>query len=103
MIVIAAIAGGSYFLAPRFESEPPQITVSANADALGVAPLEIQVTDKGAGLKSVTATLSQGGTEHRLAAEQFDSAVGEKRIAVALAKVPGASGLTWNQAFASIS
>jgi len=89
VIVIAAIAGGSYFLAPRFESEPPQITVSPSADTLGVAPLEIRVTDKGAGLKSVTATLSQGGTEHKLAAEQFVGAVSEKKIAVALAKVPG--------------
>ena len=42
--------------------------------SLGVAPLEIQVTDKGTGLKSVTATLSQGGTEHSLASEQFDTA-----------------------------
>jgi murein DD-endopeptidase MepM/ murein hydrolase activator NlpD len=89
VIVVAAIGGGAYFLAPRFEAEPPQITVSPNVDTLGLAPLEIQVTDKGAGLKSVTATLSQGGTEHKLAAEQFDRAVGEKKITVALAKVPG--------------
>ena len=88
-IVVAAIAGGAYFLAPRFESDPPQIAVSPNVDTPGAAPLEIQVTDKGAGLKSFTATLSQGGTEHKLAAEQFDRAVGEKKIAVALAKVPG--------------
>jgi murein DD-endopeptidase MepM/ murein hydrolase activator NlpD len=88
-VVVAAVAGGAYFLAPRFESDPPQITVSPNVDTLGAAPLEIQVIDKGAGLKSVTATLSQGGTEHKLAAEQFDRAMGEKRIAVALAKVPG--------------
>ena len=52
----------------------------------GAAPLEIHVTDKGTGLKSFTATLSQGGTEHKLAAEQFDRAVGEKKIVVALAK-----------------
>jgi murein DD-endopeptidase MepM/ murein hydrolase activator NlpD len=89
VIVIAAIAGGSYVLAPRFESEPPQVTVSPNADALGLAPLEIQVADKGSGLKSVTATLSQGGTEHKLAAEQFDRPVSEKKIAVTLAKVSG--------------
>ncbi|MGE5162168.1 MAG: M23 family metallopeptidase [Betaproteobacteria bacterium] len=89
VILIAVVAGGGYFLAPRFESEPPQITVSPDADALGLAPLEILVTDRGAGLKSVTATLTQGGTEHKLAAEQFDRATGEKRIAVALAKVPG--------------
>jgi len=89
LIVIAAIAGTAYILRPRFESTAPQIAVPADLDVLGVAPLEIQVTDKGTGLKSVTATLSQGGSEHSLASEQFDGAVSEKRIAVALAKVPG--------------
>ena len=47
LIVIAAIAGGAYYLRPRFESAPPQITVSPDVDVLGVAPLEIQVTDAG--------------------------------------------------------
>ena len=89
LIVIAALAGGGYYLRPRFESEPPQITVSPNVEVLGLAPLEIQVTDKGTGLKSVTATLSQGGTEHSLAAEQFAQPVSEKKITVALAKVSG--------------
>jgi len=89
LIVIAAMAGGAYFLWPRFESVPPQINVSPNVDILGLAPLEIQVSDNGAGLRSVTATLSQGGTEHQLAFEQFDRPVSEKKIAIALAKVSG--------------
>src|SRR5512143_2883277 len=63
LIVIAAAAGGAYYLRPRFESVPPQITVSPNVDVLGAAPLEIQVTDRETGLRSVIATLSQGGTE----------------------------------------
>ena len=89
LIVIAATAGGAYFLRPRFESVPPKITVSPNVDVLGVAPLEIQVTDNETGLKSVTATLSQGGTEYSLASEQFDRPVSEKKIAIALTKVSG--------------
>ncbi len=89
VIIIAALAGGAVYFQPRFESEPPQITVSPNVDVLGVAPLEIQVIDKGTGLRSFTATLSQGGTEHSLASEQFDRPVSEKKITVALAKVPG--------------
>jgi murein DD-endopeptidase MepM/ murein hydrolase activator NlpD len=89
LIVVAAMAGGAYYLWPRFESVPPQITVSPQVDVLGAAPLEIQVIDKGAGLQSVTATLSQGGTEHRLASERFDRPVGEKKIAVAMAKLSG--------------
>jgi murein DD-endopeptidase MepM/ murein hydrolase activator NlpD len=89
LIVIAALAAGGFYLRPRFESEPPQIIVAPNVDVVGLAPLEIQVSDKGTGLKSVTATLSQGGTERNLASEQFDRPVSEKKIAVALAKVSG--------------
>ncbi len=89
VIVIAALAGGAYYLWPRFESEPPQITVSPDVDTLGLVPLEIQVTDKGTGLKSVTVTLSQGATDHSLASEQFAQPVSEKKIGIALAKVSG--------------
>jgi len=89
VIVIAALAGGGYYLWPRLESEPPLIVVSPNVDVVGAAPFEIQVADKGTGLKSVTATLSQGGIEHPLAAEQFVQPVSEKKIAVVLAKVSG--------------
>src|SRR5262245_4797443 len=60
LIVIAAVAGGGYYLRPRLESVPPDISVSPNVDVLGVAPLEIRVTDSGTGLRSLTATLSQG-------------------------------------------
>ena len=45
LIGIAAIAGGVFYLWPRFESEPPQITVSPSVEVLGVAPLEILITD----------------------------------------------------------
>ena len=89
LIVIAALGFGAYHFGPRFESDPPQIALSSSADVVGAAPIEISVADKGMGLKSVTATLSQGGTEHRLAAEQFSEPVAEKKISFSLAKVPG--------------
>jgi len=88
-ILIAALAGGGYYFWPRFESAPPQIVISPDAETIGLAPVEILITDKGAGLKSVTATLSQGGVDHTLASEQFAQPVAEKKIAIALAKVPG--------------
>jgi murein DD-endopeptidase MepM/ murein hydrolase activator NlpD len=89
VIVIAALASGGYYLLPRIETERPQIVLSPDVDVLGTAPLEIQVVDKGTGLKAVTATLSQGGTELALASEQFARPVGEKKIAVTAAKVSG--------------
>jgi murein DD-endopeptidase MepM/ murein hydrolase activator NlpD len=89
LIVIAAMAGGAFYLQPRFESVPPQITITPKVVVLGVAPIEIEITDKGAGLRNVTATLTQGGTVHRLASEQFDIPVSERRIALVVTKLPG--------------
>ena len=89
VIIVAAVAGGAYYLAPRFERDAPQITLTPDSDVLGVAPLEIVVRDRGAGLKSVTATLSVAGTEHNLAAEQYAQPLGEKKITVAPSKVGG--------------
>ena len=89
VIVLGAIAAGGYFLRPRFESDPPQIVITPSAEVMGLAPLEIQITDKGTGLKAISATLSQNGTDHSLGSEQFSQAINEKRIPVALAKIPG--------------
>ena len=89
VILVVGIVAGGYYLAPRFERQAPVITVTPDSDVLGRAPIEIGVTDRGAGLKSVTATLSAGGTEHPLAAEVYASPVGEKKISVALAKLAG--------------
>ncbi len=90
LVVLAAIGiGAAIWLKPRFESDPPKIALSTQADVLGAAPIEIDVTDEGTGLKSVTATISQGGTERTLASEQYAKPVPGKKIAVALAKVSG--------------
>jgi murein DD-endopeptidase MepM/ murein hydrolase activator NlpD len=88
ILVVGFLAGG-YHLAPRFEREAPVITLTPDSDVLGPARLEIGVTDQGAGLKSITATLSAGGTEHPIAAEVYADAVREKKISVALPKLAG--------------
>jgi murein DD-endopeptidase MepM/ murein hydrolase activator NlpD len=88
-IVIIGLLAGAWYLWPRFEREPPQIRLSRDAEALGLAPLEIAVSDRGAGLKSVTATLSSGGSEQTLAAEQYPQPVGEQKITVSASKLKG--------------
>ena len=89
LIIAAALAGGAYYLAPRFERHAPQITLTPDSDVLGVAPLEIVVRDQGAGLKSLTAKLSVAGTEHDLAVEQYPEPLAEKTITVAAARIAG--------------
>jgi len=89
VIVIIGLLAGAWYLWPRFEREAPQVSLAPDADVLGTAPLEIVVSDKGAGLKSVIATLSSGGVEHPLAAEQFVQPVAEQKIAVLASKLKG--------------
>jgi murein DD-endopeptidase MepM/ murein hydrolase activator NlpD len=88
ILVVGLLAGGTY-LGPRFEREAPVITVTPDAEVVGRAPIEISVTDRGAGLKSLTATLSAGGTEYPIATEVYADPVREKKISFALAKLAG--------------
>jgi murein DD-endopeptidase MepM/ murein hydrolase activator NlpD len=83
LVIAIGLAAGAYYLAPRFERQAPQIKLP-DSDVLGLAPVEITVTDQGAGLKSVTAMLSVGGSEHTLVSEQYAQPVSEKKITVAL-------------------
>jgi murein DD-endopeptidase MepM/ murein hydrolase activator NlpD len=83
LIVVIGLAAGGYYLAPRFEWRSPQIRVP-DSDALGLSPVEIAISDAGAGLKSVAATLSAGGSEHTLVSEQYADPVSEKKFTVAL-------------------
>ena len=90
LIVIVALLSGGYFFLPRFEWKKPEIKLTPDTDALGLSPIEISVTDQGTGLKSVTATLASGGSEHALVSEQYDQPVMQKKITVALsAKLAG--------------
>ncbi|MFH1604995.1 MAG: M23 family metallopeptidase [Pseudomonadota bacterium] len=83
LIVVIGLLGAAYYLAPRFEREAPQIKLP-DSDVLGLAPMEIVVADPGAGLKSVSATLSVGGTERALVSEQYVQPLSAKKITVAL-------------------
>jgi murein DD-endopeptidase MepM/ murein hydrolase activator NlpD len=90
LVIVAGVLGAGFYFAPRFEWNKPQIKVTPESDVIGLAPLEIVVSDEGAGLRSVKATLTAGGTEHPLAAEDFGERVTEKKIPVALsAKLKG--------------
>ena len=84
IVLVAGLIAGAYFLLPRFEWKSPQIQLTPDAETLGLGDLQIDITEQGTGLKSVTASLSAGGTEHSLAAEQYDQPLMQKRITVAL-------------------
>jgi len=89
VILIALFIAGIYFLAPKFEWHKPQIKVTPNTDFIGLGPIEIEISEQGTGLKSVSATLSAGGTEIPLVTEQYDQPVMEKKITLVSSKLAG--------------
>jgi murein DD-endopeptidase MepM/ murein hydrolase activator NlpD len=89
VVLVAGLAAGGYFLWPRFESESPQVRLTPDADIVGLGTLELAVTDAGRGLKSLNVTLSAGGTETSLLAEEYATPVGEKKLSIPLKQVKG--------------
>lgn len=82
-IVVIGLAAAAYYLGPRLERSAPQINLPAS-DVLGLSPVEVVVSDPGAGLKSVSASLSAAGAEHTLVSEEYAEPVSEKKFTVAL-------------------
>ena len=89
VLLVAGLVAAGIFFRPRFESQAPQVTLAPDTDVIGLAPLDITVSDQGTGLKSVTATLTAGGTEHRIVAESYSQPEGAKKFTFAPAKLPG--------------
>jgi murein DD-endopeptidase MepM/ murein hydrolase activator NlpD len=88
-IVAIVILGGGYLLVPRFEWHAPQIKINPDTDAIGLAPIDIEVTEQGSGLKFFSAVLTSAGTEHTLVSEQYEQPVLQKKFTVTLSKLTG--------------
>jgi murein DD-endopeptidase MepM/ murein hydrolase activator NlpD len=89
LALLIAIGVGAWLVRARLESQPPQVTLTPDADVMGRAPMEITITDPGSGLKSVTATLSAGGNDVALANEQYAQPAREKKITLDPTKIAG--------------
>ena len=86
---LIALCVGVWFSRSHFETEPPQIRLLPDADAMGKTPVELRVTDNGAGIKSLTVTLSQGTNSFSLMPEQVGQAATEKTVELSLANISG--------------
>src|SRR3954464_1059929 len=82
VIVIVGLIAAAIYHRARFEGEAPKVQLTPDTDAIGMAPLEIRVTDAGAGLKSLTIMLG----DTTLASESFAEPVAEKKVSITLPK-----------------
>src|SRR3954470_19645539 len=89
-VLVAAIGFGAYLLKPRFESDPPQVSLTPDNGVIGAnSAIEIVVNDGGAGLRSVVAILTTAEGDRTLASEEFASPTAQKRISIAAGKLGG--------------
>ena len=65
LVVAVLLVAGGFWMLPRFEWHKPQIKITPDTDTIGLAPVEIAISEKGTGLKSATVTLSVAGTERQ--------------------------------------
>ena len=82
--LLAIVVAGGYFLVPRFEWYKPQIKITPDSETLGLGTLQIEVTERGTGLKSFSAVLNSGGTDYPLASEQYSEPTLQKKLTVVL-------------------
>ncbi|MSP37939.1 MAG: M23 family metallopeptidase [Deltaproteobacteria bacterium] len=83
-ILLIGAGAGIYFLVPRFEWHKPEIKLSPDVDAIGLAPMEVEVNEQGTGLRSFSIILTAAGTDYPLANEQYDQPVMQKKFTIAL-------------------
>jgi murein DD-endopeptidase MepM/ murein hydrolase activator NlpD len=83
--VVAGLVAGWITLGPRFEGQSPQIALKPDTDVIGAGPVEILISDKGTGLKSIEVKLGDA----TVASEQFAQPVGDKTISLEIRKLTG--------------
>jgi murein DD-endopeptidase MepM/ murein hydrolase activator NlpD len=90
LLLLLAVITGGYFTIPRFEWKAPQVKITPDNGVLALKPIDIEVTDQGTGLASLSVILSAAGSEHALVNETYDRPVPRAKVPVALsAKLSG--------------
>ena len=89
VFLLAVLVAGGYFLVPKFEWYKPQVKITPDTDTIGLAPIEIEINEKGTGLKSVVVTLSAGGTERSLFSQEYDPPVMQTKVTILSSKLTG--------------
>ena len=89
VLLIAVLIAGGYFIIPKFEWHKPQIKITPDTDTIGLAPIEIEISEQGAGLKSVSVALTTGGTEIPLVTESYDQPTMQKKFILLSSKLTG--------------
>jgi murein DD-endopeptidase MepM/ murein hydrolase activator NlpD len=89
VLLLAGMIAGTYVLLPKFEWHKPEVKITPDTDSIGLAPIEIAISEKGTGLKSVAVTLAAGDGERPLFSEQYDPPVMQTKVTILATKLTG--------------
>ena len=94
VLLLVIIVSGGLWVRSQFEWTAPVINIKLDNGYIGTRPFEVEVLDKGTGLKNVSVVLRTGGKDHPLVSETFDSPVTSKTFSITVSprEIPQADG-----------
>ena len=84
IVVFILIIVGILYIYPAIEWTSPEIDVHLDSEYLGVKPFDIEVRDRGTGLKSVSVVLSDEGGETVLYSKNYPPGVKGDNIEISV-------------------
>jgi len=84
IVLLVLIIGAFIYVYPEIEWSSPQVDIKLQSENLGTRPFDIEVSDKGKGLKSVTVLLAGDHGESILINKNYPEGVREDKITVKL-------------------
>ena len=86
LIFIALIIAVIIILLPTFEWSSPDIRFPDTSEYIGIKPYEIEVEDKGKGLKSVRVYIGNGGSEQLVVDKKYENNVSKDKFEIDIKK-----------------
>jgi murein DD-endopeptidase MepM/ murein hydrolase activator NlpD len=84
ILLLIVFVGGGIWLVPRFEWHKPQIKLNPDTDIIGLGAIDVEVIDRGSGLKTFSVSLKSAGADFPLLSEQYDRPVMQQKFTLAL-------------------
>jgi murein DD-endopeptidase MepM/ murein hydrolase activator NlpD len=86
IIALALVGSGGMLLIYQLDREPPSVRIDFPTGYIGSRPLQIAVTDRGKGLRSVSVSLIRPGDERSLFREEYDG-VSSKTVTISVSDI----------------
>jgi hypothetical protein len=84
LLILALIIGGLIYIYPNIEWHAPEVNLKLDSDYIGTKPLDIEITDKGKGLRSVKVTLANDTGETTVLDKSYPDGVMADNITLEL-------------------